>query len=87
MGIARGWLTELREAQGLTHNDVAVNANIARVTYTQIELGLRNPSVKTAKRIANVLGFEWTNFFNQNCHEKQQLPHDDQTTTEPKPAA
>lgn len=31
--------------------------------YASIETGARTPSVPMAKRIAAVLGFEWTRFF------------------------
>jgi transcriptional regulator with XRE-family HTH domain len=31
--------------------------------YSVVETGERKPSVKTAKKIANAFGFDWTKFF------------------------
>lgn len=70
----RDWLIKLRIQQGLTHQNVADAAGIKRTTYTTIELGCRNPSVETAKKIADVLKFEWTIFFAQPCHMRKQNP-------------
>ena len=67
--MGRPWLETYRKSKDLTHEQVA---GIARSTYTLIESGIRNPSVDSAKRIAKVVGFKWTLFFEQNCHERQQ---------------
>lgn len=64
---ARSWLVKIREQQGLSHTDVAKKAKINRSFYTQIENGTRNPSVATARKIAEALGFDWTLFFNPDC--------------------
>lgn len=65
------WLASIRNDKKLTHEAVAGLARIERSYYTKIENGLI-PSVKVAKRIARVLGFDWTNFFNQDCDVKSQ---------------
>ena len=57
------WLKEMRAEKGLSQQSVAVNAKIARGAYSNIENGERRPSVEVAKRIAAVLGFPWTRFF------------------------
>lgn len=54
---------EARERKGLTQNAVAEMTHIAQNSYSSIENGKRKPSVKVAKRIAAVLGFNWTQFF------------------------
>lgn len=59
----RKWLKELRTQQGLTQEYVASAASIERAYYTMIENGSRDPSVTTAKSISDVLGFNWTIFF------------------------
>lgn len=59
----RKWLSELRKTQGFSQEHVASNVGIARSVYSRIESGERNPSVATAKKIANVLQFQWTIFF------------------------
>lgn len=66
----REWLTQVRGNR--THQEVADLAGIGRAFYTQIENGARTPSVYTAKKIAEVLGFDWTYFFNDKCSEKLQ---------------
>lgn len=64
----RIWLKKIREENSLTHNNVAVMTGISRAYYTQIETGARNPRVETAKKIATVLNFDWTIFFNDNSN-------------------
>ena len=55
--------------QGLTQEDVAESAGIARTTYAMIEQGERDPSVLTAKKIAKTLKFKWTNFFDEKLRD------------------
>lgn len=59
----REWLKDIRSKKGLTQEELAKKIEISRPYYTEIEKGLKNPSVKIAKRIASILGFEWTLFF------------------------
>jgi putative transcriptional regulator len=58
-------LTSRREQLGLTQQDVVdkSQAGITRQYYGMIENGERRPSVEVAKRIAPVLGIQWTIFF------------------------
>lgn len=59
------WLKGLRMEAGKTQDEVAAGACISRGSYANIESGERRPSVEVAKRIAAVLGFEWTRFFEE----------------------
>lgn len=59
----REWLRQIRLLKGLTEMQVAIASNIAQPFYHNIENGTKCPSVKTAKTIAAVLGFDWTLFF------------------------
>lgn len=60
----RNWLKTIRrESNNLTQEQVAKMAGISRTMVTEIENGKANPSVDVAKRIAAVLGFDWTLFF------------------------
>jgi transcriptional regulator with XRE-family HTH domain len=43
--------------------EVGLMANISESMYSLIENGKRRPSVDVAKRIAAVLNFDWTLFF------------------------
>lgn len=55
------WLTEIRG--GRSQYRMAAEIGIAQSTYASIEVGSRRPSVDMAKKIARVMGFEWTRFF------------------------
>ncbi|MDF2685233.1 MAG: helix-turn-helix family protein [Clostridia bacterium] len=59
------WLKDQRIHSGKTQADVANAAKISRTAYTNIENGKRNPEVNTAKKIAEVLDFDWTLFYEQ----------------------
>jgi DNA-binding XRE family transcriptional regulator len=60
----RHWLKELRkESSDMTQKELANKVGISRTMITEIENGNANPSVKVAKRIAAVLGFDWTRFY------------------------
>ncbi|MFT9848839.1 helix-turn-helix domain-containing protein [Aneurinibacillus sp. REN35] len=61
----RKWLVEIRESKGYTQEQVAAGADIKRAYYTQIENGVRTPSVPVAQKIAGILQFEWTFFFDE----------------------
>ena len=52
-----------RKKLGLTQAAVARGSGISRQMYGFIEKGVRRPSVDVAKKIAEVLGIEWTRFY------------------------
>jgi putative transcriptional regulator len=49
-------LRDIRHAQGLTMKQVAEKANLSESVVCLIENGKRNPSLKTAKKLATALG-------------------------------
>lgn len=59
----RMWLREIRLKLHYSEKFVADAAGIVQPFYHHIETGEKNPSVETAKKIAAVLGFDWTRFF------------------------
>ena len=59
----RKWLKELRTQKDLTQKEVANAANVDATMISKIEQGERRPSVEVAKKIAAVLGFDWTRFY------------------------
>jgi len=65
----RKWLQEIREEKGLKHEDVSKAVGIQRAYYTMIENGTRRPSVEVAKKIAEVLEFDWTIFYDSEGNE------------------
>lgn len=69
----RLWLKELRDASGLTHEQVADRSNISRSYYTNIELGVKTPKVEVAKSIGKALDFPWEYFFNDKCSCEEHL--------------
>ena len=70
--LKRDWLVKIRTETGLTQEAVAEKAKIERSTYTKAENGYP-VRVKTAKSIANVLGFNWILFFETDCDLKGQI--------------
>lgn len=59
----RTWLKELRKSKNLTQEQLSEKLEISRAFLTQLELNKRNPSVQTAMKIAKVLEFNWTRFY------------------------
>ncbi len=59
----RDWLIEFRQKKNATQEQIATLCGISRQYYGFIEAGNRNVPVKTAKKIAEVLGFDWQKFF------------------------
>lgn len=59
----RHWFRKARMSNNVTQERLAKQVGISRTMITEIENGKANPSVDVAKRIASVLGFDWTLFF------------------------
>jgi len=59
----RSKLADIRIAKGLFQKDVAQAANVTRAFYTQIENGIRIPSMPVAKAMADALGLSLDEFF------------------------
>lgn len=56
-------LKKVRIEKSLTQEALATECGVQRTTISMIESGENKPSVELAKKIANVLEFEWTEFF------------------------
>lgn len=52
-------LKELREAKGMSQQQLADTVGITRQAISNIEIGLAKPDVKHAKRIGETLDFDW----------------------------
>ena len=63
------WLKHIRIDADMTQIEVAERVGISQQMYWMIENGERRPSVETAKKIAAVLGFNWTEFFPDETKE------------------
>lgn len=53
----RDKLREIRVSKNLTQSDIANIIGVDRVTYTNIELGNKNPSLKVAIKIKKALKY------------------------------
>ncbi len=60
---SRKWLAERREEKGYSQSSLARELNITSQAYCYIENNQRNPSVELAKKIADILNFSWTKFY------------------------
>lgn len=63
--LKRDWLRIYRENKNITQQEVAEKGDISQSTYAMIEIGERNPSVGTAKKIAEILEFDWIEFYDK----------------------
>lgn len=59
----REWLITKRKKKGLSQKEVARLINATQQMYSYVENGRRTPSTKLAKKIADVLNFSWTKFY------------------------
>ena len=63
MPKGRIWFKQTREDKGFTQEQLAAKLGITRQHIGLIENGVAAPSVEVAKKIAAVLGFDWTRFY------------------------
>ena len=59
----RWWLVIPRKTMHLRQVDVARRVGISSITYGNYETGRLTPRPSTAKKIAAVLGVDWTRFY------------------------
>lgn len=58
-------LKTLREAKGLTQQQLANEIHCARTVIANIETGNSSPSIATAKALGEVFGVNWWEFFEE----------------------
>ena len=63
MSNKRDWLIQIRNIKEVSIADMVEKLGITQQMYNYIENNKRNPSVKLAQKIANVLDFDWTLFY------------------------
>lgn len=66
----RRWMAEARAQKKLTQQELALEVNVSQRAIAAYELGDRNPSVKTAQRLGEVLCIPWTRFYEEPEEEK-----------------
>ena len=60
-----------RTEVGLTQKELALKVGVQQPQISKIEHGVCEPDVKTAKRIAKVLGFDWTEFYKEEDEDEE----------------
>lgn len=65
--MERDWLIAIREEVGISQKCISEQVGISQPSYHNIEAGKRGLSVPVAKKIAAVLGFDWTRFYDDPC--------------------
>ena len=58
---------------GITSAELAKKVNVRERTIKAYERGERQPSIKVAKRLASVLGVDWTRFYD----DREDNPKED----------
>ena len=61
--LKREWLIAFRNAKGLSQEEVSEAIGVSPSTYSSYEVGVRTPKPRIAKKIANIFGFKWTKFY------------------------
>lgn len=72
----RHWLKQIRLSKGHTQKSIAQECGISRSYYADIERGDADAGGKTAKKIADVLGFDMSLFF---TNERRVTRQNDKT--------
>lgn len=57
-------LKEKRKEKDMTQEELANRCGVLRTNILNIENGANKPSVNLAKKIGEILEFDWTEFFN-----------------------
>ena len=52
-----------RASKGYTQEELASLVGVTKEYYNMVENNKRTPSVSTAKKISEILGIEWTSFY------------------------
>ena len=61
--MKREWLIQSRKEKGITQEELAELCDSTQMMISNIENGIRRPSPELAQKIASVLGFDWTKFY------------------------
>lgn len=68
----RKWLIDIRKKKGLSQKSVCEAVDIAQPTYWEYEHGECTPTVPIAKKVAALLGFDWTRFYDDQPINKEE---------------
>ena len=59
----------MREEANISQTKLAKKCGVVRQTIGEIESGRNKPSVKLAKKLGEILNFNWWEFFDENRKE------------------
>ena len=62
-------MKRLRKEKGLSQQELADLTGVSQKMVYLVEMGQRRPSVDLAKKIAKVLEFDWTKFYEDEAAE------------------
>ncbi len=65
ISMKRIWLINCRLNLGLTRDRVAKMLKVSEPAYMAYELGIRTPRPNKSKALAELLGFDWTKFYEE----------------------
>lgn len=61
-------LQKKREEAGLTQEELGRKLGISRQAVSLLENGTNQPRVTIAKKLGEILGFDWTELYNDKVH-------------------
>ena len=61
-------LKNKREASGLTQEELSRKLGISRQAVSLLENGINKPTVENAKKLGEILGFDWTELYDDKVH-------------------
>lgn len=70
-------LKSIRLKHNLTQNEIAKKVGITQQHYNHIELNKRNPSIKVAKKISNILDIDVLLFFPELIQTNSNIERSD----------
>lgn len=59
----REWLMQFRKEKGLSIKAIAKLSGVTQQCWSNYEIGKRTPRPNKAQKIAKLLGFKWTKFY------------------------
>ncbi len=68
----RHWLIQARHDKGITHSQLAKELEVTPQAVFYWESGQRTPNPKLAQKLARILGFKWTKFYEETDIQNQE---------------
>ena len=68
----RHWLIQARYDSGKQFKELVKEMGVTQQAISNWETGKRTPRTKLAKKYAEILGFDWTKFYEENNIQSQE---------------